>query len=123
MKDLKLVDGDVVFTAAADLETVEDGKAVAQDIATAFSTAKGSLHWDEAAGSSFPLLVNAPTVDTDAVESEAEDIILADDRIDPDGIEVTAESLDSGARLKVAASFTVSEEGMERAEAELGGTT
>jgi hypothetical protein len=121
MKDLRLDDGDVVFTAAGDLETVEDGAVVAQDVGVAFATAKGALHWDETAGSSFPHLVNAPAVDAGAIESEAEDILLADDRIDPDETEVTVSSADEG--VKLVADFRVSGAGMERAEAEIGGSS
>jgi hypothetical protein len=118
MKDFKTEDGDLVFNVAGELEVVEGGACVAQDASTAFSTAIGSLHWDRTAGSSFPELVNGPTIDTAAVESEAENLLVSDDRIDPDGISVAASINDDGG-LHIAAEFTVSEAGIERAEADL----
>lgn len=122
MKDIRLVDGDVVFTADGNLETVESGACVAQDVSTAFVTTRGRLHWDASAGTSFPLLLNSTEVDEESVKSEAEDVLLADERIDPDSICVEASSLDSGSRMKLVAEFSVSGVGMERVEAELGGS-
>jgi hypothetical protein len=88
--DLRLVDGDLDYGTDGDVGVVTDGKCVAQDVATAFSTVPGRLFWAPKAGSQIPLYLNSDGIDAQALESEAEDVLLGDERIQADTVVVSA---------------------------------
>lgn len=81
--DIRLVDGDVVFTRDGDLATVLGPECVAQDIAVGAQTARGAIPWDAAAGSDLPLLLNDAGARTSTIVASLEKLAIDDPRVDP----------------------------------------
>ena len=94
---------DAALDASSDVRVVDsgltrlDGPAlVAQDVAEALRTPRGSLPWDRDAGSDLLLLLHAAVVRDEVAEAEIRRVAIADPRVDAATVSVSREGEGEG---------------------------
>lgn len=80
--DVALLEGADVRVMDSGLTRLEGPALVAQDVAEALRTPRGSLPWDRDAGSDLLLWLNSPVVRDEVAEAEIRRVAIADPRVD-----------------------------------------
>ncbi len=87
--------GDMVITPLGEALTEVSSRLIAQDLAEALGTPKGSLPWGREAGSSLPQALNDTSLEEGDILYELKRLALADPRIDA----ATVEAREEGGRF------------------------